>query len=181
MRDRTPVEKRFAEFYRLYAAAFRQDLPIYLDLAAKYEGPVLDVGCGTGRITARLAQAGYEVHGIDISRPMLEQARDYLRPWQERVRLYDFDLRHQALSERFSVALVPLFTFNRLIDVEEQRLFLRHLRRSMKSPGVIAIDLFCPLSLVRPSTLGQWRELERTRKGRHLRLRDHRESRPRDR
>lgn len=175
MRERESTEQRSAQFYQLYVGDFCQDIPIYLDLAAKYRGPVLDVGCGTGRVASHLAAAGHEVLGIDISRPMLEVARDQLQPWAERVRISQLDLRRTPLPERFRVALVTLHTFNFLIDVEEQRLFLRHLRHSVWSPGVVALDLFCPLSLVRPEIGDQWRTIERTYGDQRILVRDLRE------
>jgi SAM-dependent methyltransferase len=136
---------------------------------------VLDAGCGTGRVTAHLAAAGHEVHAIDISRPMLEVAHDHLRPWSTHTSVYYFDLRHQPLGEGVPVALVTLHAFNYLIDIEEQRLFLRHLRQSMTSPGILAVDLFCPLSLVRPEGAGEWRQIHRSYDDRRLIVRDRRE------
>ncbi|HXX48982.1 MAG TPA: class I SAM-dependent methyltransferase [Myxococcota bacterium] len=175
MQIRQSVERQYAEFQSLFAADFRKDLSLYLDLAAKYPGPVLEVGCGTGRVLAKLGEAGYEALGVDVSRPMLELARRRLEPWQDRVRLADFDFRNSALFEKFDVVLATLYAFNALIDVEEQRLFLRHVTRCMKSPGVIALDCFCPLPMLKPETNGQWREIERTVKGHQLRVRDRRE------
>ena len=175
MRERYSTEQRFADFYRFYVGDFRQDIPIYLDLAAKFQGHVLEVGCGTGRVTAHIAAAGHQVLGIDTSRPMLEVAHDYLKPWEDRASILGFDLRRAPLPERFQVALVTLHTFNFLIDVEEQRLFLRHLRQSVASPGVLAIDLFCPLFLARPDRTEDWRRIERTCGEHRLVVHDRRE------
>ncbi len=175
MRNRDLIERQYAEFYNLYVSDFRQDVAVYLDLAAKHPDPVLEVGCGTGRVMARLAKAGYRVHGIDTSRPMLEIARRKLEPYQDRAGIADFDLRHQPLYDGFNTVLVSLYAFNALIDVEEQRLFLRHLRRSVKSPGVLALDLFCPLYMVQPELAGEWRTIERTVDDRLLRVRDRRD------
>lgn len=175
MQTRNSVDRQYAEFHNLFAADFRKDLPLYLDLAAKYAGPVLEIGCGTGRVLARLGEEGYEALGVDVSRPMLEVARRNLEPWHDRIRLADFDFRQGALFEKFDVVFATLYKFNQLIDVEEQRLFLRHVSRCMKSPGVVALDLFCPLPMLRPEANGQWREIERTAQGRHLHVRDKRE------
>ena len=175
MQGRHSIDRQFAEFHRFYIADFRHDIPAYLDLAAKYSGPVLDVGCGTGRVAAHLAAAGHEVHAVDTSRPMLEVAMEHLRPWLTHVQVYDFDLREQPTSTRFPVVLVTLHKFNSLIDVEEQRLFLRHLGESMRSPGILAMDLFCPLSLVKAGAAGTWRCIEREVDGHRLYVRDHRE------
>jgi SAM-dependent methyltransferase len=175
MRHRTELERRYAEFYDAYTGGFQQDVPIYLDIAAKYPGPILEVGCATGRVTARLAEAGHEAHGIDTARKMLDIARSRLRPARDRARVSHHDLRHSPLSERYHVALFTLHAFNTLIDVEEQRLALRHLFRSMREPGIVAIDAFCPLSMVRPEWAGEEREIERTAGERRVVVRDRRE------
>jgi SAM-dependent methyltransferase len=175
MQDRDAVERRYAEFYRLYVKDFRQDIPVYRELAAKAGGSVLEVGCRTGRVTAHLAAAGHQVLGIDTSRPLLEQAVEQTRPWAHRARVADHDLRHHPTPEQYSVGLVTLFSFNDLIDVEEQRLFLRHLQQSVASPGIVALDLFCPLSLARPDEVGECREITRVVEDREIVVRDQRE------
>ena len=63
-----------------YAAAYsvKEDLvdrDFYLELAREYGGPVLELGCGTGRITLPLARQGVDVTGMDASRAMLEVLR----------------------------------------------------------------------------------------------------------
>jgi hypothetical protein len=65
--------------------------------------------------------------------------------------------------------------FNYLIDVAEQRLFLRHVARCMKSPAVLALDFFCPLPMMRPETNGRCREIERSVADHALKVRDKRE------
>ncbi len=175
MPNRNWIERSYAEFYDSYTGGFAQDIPIYLDIAAKYPGPILEVGCATGRVTARLASAGHEVHGIDTSRRMLEIARQRLRADRDQARISDHDLRLQPMGERYHVALLTLHSFNVLIDIEEQRLLLRHLQQSIREPGIVAIDAFCPLTMVRPERVGEWREIERTHAGRYVSVRDLRE------
>jgi len=175
MRERIALEKRYAESHEIYLGGFSQDVPIYLDLAGKYGSPVLEVGCGTGRVIQRLAKAGYDAHGIDTHRPSLELARERLRPWRGRAHVADHDMRHSPLSTRFRVALVTLHAFNAFIEIEEQRLFLRNLRRSLSDGAIVAIDCFYPLALAKPELAGEWREIERTHGGRSVVVRDRRE------
>src|SRR5262245_62204178 len=52
------------------------DVAFYGRLAAEQGGPILDVGCGTGRVAVALAEEGFEVVGVDLSKPMLRQAED---------------------------------------------------------------------------------------------------------
>jgi 2-polyprenyl-3-methyl-5-hydroxy-6-metoxy-1,4-benzoquinol methylase len=51
------------------------DDDFYLELAQEIGGPVLDVGCGTGRLTRAFAAAGLDVTGLDLSPQMLARAR----------------------------------------------------------------------------------------------------------
>jgi SAM-dependent methyltransferase len=175
MREWNRIERRYAEFYDLYVADFGRDIPVYLDLIAKHPGPILEAGCRTGRVARRLAEEGHSIRGIDTSREQVELGRERLRELRDRVRLSLHDLRREPLLDGFSVALVTLYTINGLIDVEEQRLYMRHLRQSVRSPGVVALDCFCPLSMIDPALAQQWRTIERQSCGRTLVVRDHRE------
>jgi SAM-dependent methyltransferase len=172
---RDSVQRRFAEFHRLYVRDFTRDLPLYAELAAKQSGPVLEVGCATGRVIRHLASLGHRCLGIDTRREMLELARRELDPFEERARVADFDLRSRPLPERFGVALVTLFFFNSMIEVEEQRRFLRHLMRALEGDAVVALDLYCPLAVVRPGSEESSREIRRMAEGRELWVRDQRE------
>ena len=64
-----------AEFYDQEFANRGHEIPFFLKQAKLAGGPVLEVACGTGRITLPIARAGVEIAGLDISRPMLERAR----------------------------------------------------------------------------------------------------------
>jgi SAM-dependent methyltransferase len=175
MRERNRIERHFAEFYDLYVADFERDIPVYLDLVAKHEGPILEAGCRTGRVSARLARAGYRVRAIDAAQEQVEHGRERHRELRERVRFSCHDLRDAPLWHGFCTALVTLYAINALIDVEEQRLFMRNLRKSMRPGGAIAVDCFLPLGMARSEADGEWRTIERLSRGRKLVLHDRRE------
>lgn len=61
--------------YDLENSKFEPDGPFYLALAQRFSGPVLEIGCGTGRITIPLAEHGLDVTGLDIAPQMLERAK----------------------------------------------------------------------------------------------------------
>ena len=73
----------------------RRDVPFWRRVAAAAEGPVLELGCGTGRVTVPLARAGIPLVGIDLSSPMLHRARTRLRRTRlaARARLVRGDIR----------------------------------------------------------------------------------------
>ena len=55
------------------------DNPFYLELARQCGGPVLELACGTGRVSIPLAEAGFAVTGLDASPPMVEAARQIVQ------------------------------------------------------------------------------------------------------
>ena len=64
---------------------------------------VLDAGCGTGRVAIELAARGVEVAGVDLDRPMLEQARVKA----PQLAWIEADLLHVDLDRRFDVVAMP--------------------------------------------------------------------------
>src|SRR5688572_18345666 len=67
------------DLYDLEHAGFSDDVELYLRLAEVVGDPILELGCGTGRVLAPLAAAGHRITGIDRSRPMLDRARAVLQ------------------------------------------------------------------------------------------------------
>jgi ubiquinone/menaquinone biosynthesis C-methylase UbiE len=71
----------------------RRDVPFWHRVALRVSGPVLELGCGTGRVTIPLARAGVEIVGVDRSAPMLAQARKRIArrkgPGRRRERIAD--------------------------------------------------------------------------------------------
>ncbi len=65
-----------AEYYDSspMVAERKQDVSFYVGAARKYGDPVLELGCGTGRVTLAIAEAGHRVMGLDVSEKMLERA-----------------------------------------------------------------------------------------------------------
>src|ERR1700757_1413082 len=88
-----------------------QDIPFYCTAARQYGDPVLELGCGTGRITLAIAEAGGRITGLDISERMLQQAavkRAALpKEARERVHLAQADMTRFDLGVKFRTILIP--------------------------------------------------------------------------
>lgn len=135
---------RLARYYDLEHAAFREDLPLYLGLAERVGGPILEAACGSGRILLSLAAAGYESVGFDRSAQMLELARAALvaRPELRRcVELRQLDVRSFRLGGRFKLAIVGLDSFGLLVEQTDQLRALRALGRHLAYDGLLVLDL----------------------------------------
>lgn len=139
---------RFAPFYDLEFGAFADDLPLYRGFAARAGGPVLELGCGTGRVALALAAAGHAVTAVDLSPAMLARARAAAARagLAGRVTLLEDDIRSlKKLGEaRFALAFSAINSFLHLETREDQLAALAVVSRHLEPGGLLILDLFPP-------------------------------------
>ena len=126
----------------------RQDVGFFVEAAKESGGPVLELGCGTGRVLIPTAQAGIEITGLDLSAHMLEVCRGKLKAEPEevrsRVRLVEGDMRRFEFSRTFRLITLPFRPFQHLTTVEEQLACLGCIRRHLAEDGRLILDIFNP-------------------------------------
>ncbi len=124
------------------------DVGFFRELALATGGPVLELGCGTGRVTAPLAEAGMTIVGLDRSRAMLdvaERRRRSLPPdVQHRLRFVEADMQDFRLGRRFGLVFAAFRVFMALPDPTSQQAALATIRRHVRPGGLLAIDTFDP-------------------------------------
>jgi len=132
-----------------YAAKRLNDLTFYIELAKEIGGPVLDVGCGTGRFTIPIAQAGIHVTAIDASNSMLNILRRKLKdePAEIRSRITARmgDMRDLNLDGRYPLIIIPFRAFQHLHSIDDQIAALTSLRQRLAPGGRLAFDVFFPI------------------------------------
>ncbi len=125
------------------------DIDFYRRLAGETGGPILDVGCGSGRVAMALAADGHEVVGIDLSVPMLRlagQRREALSAdVAARLSFHQADMTSLALGRDFALIVVPYRVFQFLLTTDAQRRTLAALRSHLRPDGRLVLDLFDPL------------------------------------
>ena len=123
-----------------------QDVVFYRNAARMYGDPVLELGCGTGRITLAVAEAGYRIVGLDSSENMLERAvakRNSLRrEARERVHLVQGDMTQFDLGEKFRAVIIPFRPFQHLLETEQQIRCLECSRKHLAPNGRLIVDFF---------------------------------------
>jgi SAM-dependent methyltransferase len=123
-----------------------QDVAFYREAAREYGDPVLELGCGTGRVTMALAEAGKRVTGLDLSERMLERAvrkRAALRVEpRERVHLMQGDMTQFDLGEKFRLVIIPFRAFHHLLEVQQQMDCLECARKHLTQSGRLILDVF---------------------------------------
>jgi SAM-dependent methyltransferase len=139
-------ERVIAQNYDAVYAVLRDpsgDAAFYRELALETGGPVLELGCGTGRILLPIAADGIECTGLDNSPAMLDVLRAKGPPANLSLvlgRMERFDLG----DHRFRLITAPFRAFSHLLDVDAQLACLACVRRHLAPGGLFAFDLFDP-------------------------------------
>jgi len=145
-----------AAFYDAIHGDFRDDTGLWLSFAGRTDRPVLEVGCGTGRIAFELARAGHAVTGIDPSPAMLAVAREKAEADALDVTLIEGRPLELTLErDHYGLVILPLDVFLYCADGEEQVETLRVLGESLVYNGLLAIDVPGPASGLDPASNGQ--------------------------
>lgn len=122
----------------------RQDVRFWQDLARREGGPVLELGCGTGRLTMPVARTGARVVGVDRSLPMLAYARRRARqlPVVRRPRLVIGDIRKLPFPDRyFSVVMAPYGMLQSLTKERDLAATLGEAARVLQKGATLGVDL----------------------------------------
>ncbi len=122
------------------------DVEFYLALAREAHAaghPVLELACGTGRVTIPIASEGIQVVGLDVSPAMLERAREKSAGLSTLGWVED-DMRDFELPEGFGLALIPFRSFQHLLTVGDQLSCLACIWRHLVPGGRFALHVFNP-------------------------------------
>ncbi|HYL62744.1 MAG TPA: class I SAM-dependent methyltransferase [Candidatus Methylomirabilis sp.] len=130
-----------------------QDIAFYRDAVREFGDPVLELGCGTGRIALALAEAGHRVTGLDISERMLERCNhkrmQLPKETRERVHLVQGDMTRFDLGEKYRVVIIPFRPLQHLLETDRQISCLESVRRHLHAGrrfgerrGKLILDVF---------------------------------------
>jgi SAM-dependent methyltransferase len=137
-----------AELYDLEHDEFDEDVLSLMNFVESTGDPVLELGCGTGRFLAPIADVGFRVTGLDASTPMLERARERISSLDKPglVTLFEADLMQadKAPGGPFGVVLISLNGLLHAESSEKQRSVLRSARRALDPRGQLLIDILNP-------------------------------------
>jgi SAM-dependent methyltransferase len=89
-------------------ASYSADLLLWSELAESRPGPLLDIGCGTGRVALKLAALGHDVTGLDSDPALIAALRARAREHGLRLRATVGDMRGFDLGHEFALAIAPM-------------------------------------------------------------------------
>lgn len=137
-----------ATFYDYYAAGLEGDVQFYVEETQKSGAPVLELGCGTGRILIPIAQTGISIVGLDRAPAMLSKARQKVKrlsvETQRRIKLVEGDMREFELEQRFRLIMIPYRAFLHLLTPADQRQALSCIREHLTDDGRLIFNIFDP-------------------------------------
>ena len=126
----------------------RRDVGFWRTVALRARGPVLELGCGTGRIALPLGRAGVALVGVDRSAPMLARARRRLARARltGRIRLIRGDIRHLPFpASSFSTVLAPYGVLQSLLRERDLAATLASVHDVLRRGGTLGLELVADL------------------------------------
>ena len=157
--DPSPYD-RIARLYDPWSASVTEDIGFYVEEAVAAGGPVVELACGTGRISVPAAKAGVHVIGVDSSAGMLEVAREYAAAEGVELDLRLGDLREPPVTERVHLVLIPFRSLLHMTSEAERLRALRAARELLAPGGRLVFDVFAPSAGDVEDTHGLWLERE---------------------
>jgi SAM-dependent methyltransferase len=109
----------------------------------------LELGYGTGRITAGLVRSGLEVTCVDISGGMLREMRREPGTLVRRPRIVQMDIARWSLNARFDSILCPYSLITYVADAEDLSALLENVSESLNAGGTFVVDAFCSSPAIR--------------------------------
>ena len=151
-----------ARLYDPWSASVTEDVEFYVEEAVASGGPVVELACGTGRITVPVARAGVRVIGVDGSPAMLEVAEERAEAHgvSELVDLRLGDLREPPVDERVPLVLIPFRSLLHMTTEQDRERALAAARELLVLGGRLVFDVFAPAKDDIDATHGRWLERE---------------------
>jgi SAM-dependent methyltransferase len=131
------------ELYHAHHTSYFEDLPYWISLADQANGPILELGCGTGRILQPLSQEGFKVYGLDHDLRMLR----YLKQQIPEAPILAADLTSFHLGVQFSLILLTCNTYSTLSATQRQAA-LKCIDQHLLGGGLFATSLPNPYDLI---------------------------------
>lgn len=141
-----------------YESRTEDDRDFYRSLAVDADGPVLEVGCGTGRIHLDLLQAGVDIDGIDLSSRMLDILREQATAKGLNPDVRQADVTTFEPARKYDLVIVPFRAFLRLQTVDEQLAALKQIYRALVPGGRLVLNVFTPSFDVICEEYGEWKK-----------------------
>ena len=125
-------------------AAYDVDLPLWRELAERADGPILDIGAGTGRVALDLAKRGYDITAIDSDADLVHELSTRARARDLRIETMPGDARSFELGREFALAIAPMQVFQLMGGEDGRRAAFESIHRHLRTGALFAAALADP-------------------------------------
>jgi ubiquinone/menaquinone biosynthesis C-methylase UbiE len=136
---------KWAGIYDSIYYGFKQDISFYVKESVKINGQVLEIGCGTGRITFSLAaNPTINVTGIDISPQMIKTVDEKAKQKYPNLETHVMDMRNITINKKYDRVIIPFNGFQAMLNVNDQISCLHSIKNVLKNDSKLILDMFIP-------------------------------------
>jgi SAM-dependent methyltransferase len=133
-----------ARFYDVIYAHLRTvDRDYFLRKIEEVDGPVLEIGVGTGRFFVDALSKGADIYGIDVSPTILSQLYQKLDK-KHHHRVVQQDARSLDLQRKFELIIAPFRVFSHITTAQDQLEALNQVYEHLRPGGQFIFDLYVP-------------------------------------
>jgi SAM-dependent methyltransferase len=143
-----------AKWYDRLIASEKNDVAFYCERAGEVDGPILELGCGTGRILVPICGMGKDIEGLDVSSEMLAICRRKLARKGLSAKLHEQDCADFDTGRRYSMIFMSGGSFQLLAAPGEAESCLAHVRSHLSPGGEFLLDVF----QIKGDSDGVWRD-----------------------
>ncbi len=139
--------KDWAEWYDIfYSSSEHEEEKYYQKISEDFEGKILEIGVGTGRIAIKLAEIGKNVVGIDSSIEMIAKAEKKIKDKKlsKKISLIKANMLNFQLNEKFNLIIIPANTLLLCENEEDQINVLKNCANHLRSKGVLIFNVYYP-------------------------------------
>ena len=143
-------EENYREAAKYYDACFsyRKDTSFYVDMVKRCGGSVLELGCGTGRVSFAIAKFATSVIGLDVSQPRLDIANTRRQAIDaslaEKITFVPGDMRDFSFNRKFDLIIIPFRGFQHVLTIDQQKSVFRCIGEHLEEGGRLVFDVFNP-------------------------------------
>jgi ubiquinone/menaquinone biosynthesis C-methylase UbiE len=134
---------KVADIYDFYVNV-DLDIPFFLKETEDFNGEILELMCGTGRVSIPLLESGRSLVCVDYSKGMLDRFEQKIRDKQYPVNLIQIDVTNLNLNRTFGFILLPFHSITEIISTDLQRKALQSVAQHLDKNGVFILTLQNP-------------------------------------
>lgn len=136
-----PKDTHFPSLYQAHHSGFTEDIPFWLNLARLQGDPILELGCGPGRILFPLANAGYTCYGLDNHPGMLAQLnKEKFSAGTKTIKTVLADITDFKIQLRFPLIILPCNTYSTL-EMSGRSASLKCIRQHLTPDGIFVASV----------------------------------------